>query len=78
MSFWDKFSSKPPAPLDTVEWFSLPLMALALMGCEDRYRYDCQDPENWQEEICKKPKCIAMGYCTEWLINTGEEEHEAH
>jgi hypothetical protein len=51
---------------------------LALMGCQDRYRYDCQDPANWQEEICKKPKCIAMGYCTEWLIDTGEEkEHEA-
>jgi hypothetical protein len=50
------------------------------MGCQDRYRYDCQDPANWQEEICKKPKCIAMGYCTEWLINTGEDEqeHEAH
>jgi hypothetical protein len=55
------------------------LALVALTGCQDRYRYDCQDPENWQEEICKKPKCIAMGYCTEWLINTGEEqEHEAH
>jgi hypothetical protein len=47
------------------------------MGCQDRYRYDCQDPANWQEEICKKPKCIAMGYCTEWLIDTGEKEREA-
>ena len=58
----------------------IPLAALVLTGCQDRYRYDCQDPENWQEEICKKPKCIAMGYCTEWLINTGEDEqeHEAH
>jgi hypothetical protein len=57
--------------------FLLLFAFLALMGCKDRYRYDCQDPENWQEEICKKPKCIAMGYCTEWLIDTGEEEHEA-
>jgi hypothetical protein len=59
------------------------VVALALVlavstGCQDRYRYECQDPANWQEEICKKPKCIAMGYCTEWLINTGEEEHETH
>ena len=53
---------------------SLLLAALALMGCQDRYRYDCQDPANWQAEICKKPKCIAMGYCTESLINTGEED----
>ena len=52
---------------------------LVLTACQDRYRYDCQDPANWQEDICKKPKCVAMGYCTEWLIDTGEnEEHEAH
>jgi hypothetical protein len=57
-----------------IKWFLLPLAALALMGCEDRYRYDCQDPENWQDELCKKPRCIAMGYCTEWLIDTGEKE----
>ena len=50
------------------------VLVLVLAGCEDRYRYDCQDPENWQEEICKKPKCVAMGYCTEWLIDTGEED----
>ena len=60
-----------------MKWFLLPLAALALIGCKDRYRYYCQYPANWQQEICKKPKCIAMGYCTEWLINTGEEENEA-
>jgi hypothetical protein len=54
----------------------LAVASLALMACEDRYRYDCQDPDNWQEDICKKPKCVAMGYCTEWLINTGEEHVE--
>jgi hypothetical protein len=59
-----------------MKWFLLPFAALAIMGCQDRYRYDCQDPKKWQEEICKKPKCIAMGYCTEWLINTGEDEQE--
>jgi len=51
------------------------LASIALMGCQDRYRYDCQDPDNWQEAECKKPKCIAMGYCTEWLIRTGEAEN---
>jgi hypothetical protein len=50
------------------------LVLVALTGCEDRYRYDCQDPANWQDELCKKPRCIAMGYCTEWLIDTGEED----
>jgi hypothetical protein len=46
------------------------------MGCKERYRYDCQDPANWQEAECKKPHCIAMGYCTEWLIDTGEDHVE--
>jgi hypothetical protein len=53
---------------------ALALVLVVSTGCQDRYRYDCQDPENWQQEICKKPKCVAMGYCTEWLINTGEED----
>ena len=55
----------------------LPLAALALIGCQDRFRYDCQDPDNWEVEECQKPKCVASGYCTEYLITTGEE-HEAH
>jgi hypothetical protein len=57
-----------------MKWFLLPLATLALMGCKDRFRYDCQDPDNWKVEECQKPKCVAMGYCTEWLVNTGEED----
>jgi hypothetical protein len=60
-----------------MKWFLLPLAALALMGCKDRFRYYCQDPENWETEECKKPGCIASGYCTEYLITTKEEAHEA-
>jgi len=56
---------------------SLLLAALALTGCQERFRYDCQDPENWKAAECTKPQCTAMGYCTEYLITTGEEEHEA-
>jgi hypothetical protein len=54
----------------------LVLCSLAIMGCKERYRYDCQDPANWKEAECKKPHCIAMGYCTEWLIDTGEDHVE--
>jgi hypothetical protein len=61
-----------------MKWFLLPLAALALMGCQDRYRYDCQDPANWEVPECQKPKCVASGYCTEYLITTEEEAHEAH
>lgn len=58
--------------------FLLPLAVLAIMGCQDRYRYDCQDPANWEVPECKKPKCVASGYCTEYLITTEEKAHEAH
>ena len=57
-----------------MKWFLLPLAALARIGCKDRFRYDCQDPDNWKVEECQKPKCVASGYCTEYLISTGEED----
>ena len=55
----------------------LPLAALSVMGCQDRYRYYCQDPDNWEAEECQKPKCVASGYCTEYLITTEETTDEA-
>jgi len=48
-----------------------------LLGCEDRFRYDCQDPDNWEVPECQKPKCIASGYCTEYLVTTDETKDEA-
>lgn len=50
--------------------------ALLLLGCKDRYRYYCQDPDNWEAEECQKPKCVASGYCTEYLITTEETTDE--
>jgi hypothetical protein len=46
-----------------------PALLLALMGCEERYRYPCQDPENWKEKICQKPYCSANGTCPEDLTH---------
>jgi hypothetical protein len=40
-----------------------------LIGCEERYRYPCQDPENWNEKICQKPYCSANGTCPEDLTH---------
>jgi len=34
------------------------LSTLAILsGCEDRYRYPCQDPKNWNSAECQKPQC---------------------
>ena len=46
----------------------IPLLLLPLLfACEERYRYPCQDPHNWEEEQCKKPFCTANGTCPEDL-----------
>lgn len=43
--------------------------ALIMTGCGERYRYPCQDPENWEEKLCKKPYCSANGTCPEDLTH---------
>lgn len=40
-----------------------------LVACQERYRYPCQDPRNWQEQICQKPYCSANGTCPEDLTH---------
>ena len=42
---------------------------LALMGCNEQYRYPCQDPSNWDQQQCKKPFCSANGTCPEDLTH---------
>ena len=31
------------------------------------YRYPCQNPDNWEHKVCKKPYCSANGTCPEDL-----------
>ena len=44
------------------------LVLLLLTGCEDRYRYYCQNPENFTAEQCQKPKCLFTQTCPEYLV----------
>ena len=44
----------------------LPL-GLAVFG-GDRYRYPCQDPANWEKDICKFPKCDVTRTCPEHVF----------
>jgi hypothetical protein len=54
-------------------WF-LSVLLVVLTGCDDRYRYPCQDPNNWQNTECKPPICTASGTCPEMLIKLEEEK----
>jgi hypothetical protein len=47
----------------------LPL-ALAVFG-GDRFRYPCQDPENWNTEACQKPQCEVTRSCPEHIFKGG-------
>jgi len=44
------------------------LLLLLLVGCEDRYRYKCQNPDHFHAEECQKPKCLFTQQCPEYLV----------
>jgi hypothetical protein len=42
---------------------------LALGMCSnERFRYPCQDPDNWDKEICQKPLCDVTRSCPEHIF----------
>jgi hypothetical protein len=48
--------------------------SLASCGYEGSYRYSCQDPNNWEKQDCKLPRCKVDGNCTEYLLGFNPEE----
>jgi hypothetical protein len=42
-------------------------LALAVFG-GDRFRYPCQDPNNWDKAICQKPACDVTRTCPEHVF----------
>ena len=44
----------------------LPL-GLAIFG-GDRFRYPCQDPKNWEKQMCKFPDCDVTRTCPEHVF----------
>ena len=44
------------------------LTLLMLVACEDRYRYFCQDPANFNAKRCQKPDCQFTQDCPEYLV----------
>jgi hypothetical protein len=37
-------------------------------GCTDRFRYPCQDPNNWGNDECKKPACEVTRTCPGMIL----------
>lgn len=35
---------------------------------DDRYRYPCQNPRNWETPQCKPPICSVEGTCPDRLL----------
>lgn len=49
--------------------FILLVLPIAMATCSgDRFRYPCQDPNNWDKEICKKPLCDVTRTCPEHIF----------
>jgi len=44
----------------------LPLTLAYFSG--DKFRYPCQDPTNWDKDICKLPQCDVTRTCPEHIF----------
>ena len=40
-------------------------VSVILFFGKNTYRYECQDPANWENPECNPPICKASGTCTE-------------
>lgn len=56
----------------------LALPILVAVGCEEKYRYPCQDPKNWETADCQKPLCEVNRNCPShiFVTPTGNIEKE--
>jgi hypothetical protein len=44
------------------------VLLLLLAGCEDHYRYHCQDPKHFIEKRCQRPDCLFTQDCPDYLV----------
>jgi len=44
----------------------LPIVIAA--GCQERYRYPCQDVNNWDKPMCQKPLCEVHRQCPDLIF----------
>jgi len=46
---------------------------LASCGYQGHYRYECQDPENWDNKECNPPICEIENVCWKDLVGIENE-----
>jgi hypothetical protein len=54
-----------------LKWVIILLLAplvLAYFSNGDRFRYPCQNPDNWDNQICKLPTCDVTRTCPEHIF----------
>jgi hypothetical protein len=45
------------------------LLPLGLAMCsKEEFRYPCQNPDNWEKDICQKPLCDVTRTCPEHIF----------
>jgi len=56
--------------LKLFKWLALLILLPVIMAffAGDRFRYPCQDPANWDKDICQKPKCDVTRTCPEHVF----------
>jgi len=50
-----------------MKYFAMATLLL-LAGCDEQYRYFCQNPDNFHAERCQKPRCQFTQTCPEYLV----------
>jgi hypothetical protein len=53
--------------MKTIVLFATIVVSLLLVGCEERYRYPCQDEANKEHSDCVRPACEVTGFCYDTL-----------
>lgn len=62
-----------------VKWLLLLLLLpIGLAMCSgDRFRYTCQDPSNWDKDVCKPPLCEVTRTCPDNIFKGGKDPRGA-
>jgi hypothetical protein len=60
--------------MNVYEIWLLSVFLVLLTGCDDHFRYPCQDPKNWSNAECKPPICTSTGTCPDQLVKPEQEK----